>query len=56
MKGKYKDDIALLNLKRKITFMRNNAIAPICLPTNKYDYFGGAEATAVGWGVVKYSN
>ena len=47
-------DIALLKLKNKIVFKRNNVIAPICLYNNPYDYLAGLNATTVGWGKLRH--
>ena len=50
------DDIALLKLRRKIIFVRNNVIAPICLPVDPLDDFNNVKATAIGWGGIYWSN
>ena len=55
-KYKYDNDIALIKLSNKITFVKNNVIAPICLPNNLLDSFVGANATLVGWGASYWGN
>ena len=48
------NDIALLELKTKITFKKDNKIAPICLPSKTAGDFVGVDATVTGWGTTSY--
>ena len=48
------NDIALLKLKTKLTFKKDNKIAPICLPSKTAGDFVGVDGTVTGWGTTSY--
>ena len=52
--SKYDNDVALLKLKEKIVFVRNNVIAPICLPSFPLEKFYDVNVTTIGWGTTKW--
>ena len=55
-RGTFDYDIGLLKLLYKITFKRDNIIAPICLPADPSAKFEDVNATVIGWGGVYFGN
>ena len=47
------NDVALLKLKKPITFPSDNSIAPVCMPEAGND-FTGYDAIVTGWGTTSY--
>ncbi|KAK7085179.1 hypothetical protein SK128_015723 [Halocaridina rubra] len=54
--SKFDHDMALLRLKKQLDLLAYDEIKPICLPQREGISYKGYVATAIGWGLMDYSD